>query len=172
MNLTHVVTLGDKGYLPIDFQGTYTLTDTFTNPLVSYDCVGFFGFQCGQANPEWRHRLRATWETKSKFNVSLGWRYLGEVDVDDASPNPDIGDPEAMDEWRINGIDKIKAQNWFDLAFSYAFDNGIQFTLGINNILDAEPPLAPTFNDDFNINLYSVYDPFGRYAFTSFEYRF
>ena len=110
--------------------------------------------------------------TKNNFNVSLGWRYLGEVDVDAASSNPDIGDPEAMDRWRANGIDKIKAHNWFDVAFSYAFKNGTQWTLGINNILDEEPPLAPTFNDDFDINLYSVYDPLGRYAFTSFEYRF
>ncbi len=172
LNFTHVLTLGQKGYLPIDFQGTYTLTDTFTNPLVSYDCVGFFGFQCGQATPEWRHRLRATWETKANFNVSLGWRYIGEVDVDDASSNPDIGDPEAMAEWRLNGIDKIKAYNWFDLAASYAFKNGTQLTVGINNIFDDEPPLAPTFNDDFGVNLYSVYDPLGRYAFTSFEYRF
>lgn len=172
LNLTHVLTLGNKGYLPIDFQGTYTLTDTFTNPLVSYDCVGFFGFQCGQSNPEWRHRVRATWETKKNFNVSLGWRYLGEVDVDDASSNPDIGDPEAMATWRANGIDKIKAYNWIDIAASYAFKNGTQLTVGINNVFDDEPPLAPTFNDDFDINLYSVYDPLGRYVFTSFEYRF
>ncbi|MCP3935103.1 MAG: TonB-dependent receptor [Actinomycetia bacterium] len=172
MNLTHVLTLGEKGYMPIDFQGSYTLTDTFTNPLVSYDCVGYFGFQCGQATPEWRHRMRATWESRANFNVSLGWRYVGEVDVDDASSNPDIGDPAAMEEWRINGIDKISAQSWFDLAGSYAFKNGTQLTVGINNIFDKEPPLAPTFNDDNDINLYSVYDPLGRYAFASFEYRF
>ncbi|MCP3937812.1 MAG: TonB-dependent receptor, partial [Actinomycetia bacterium] len=170
LNLTHVITLGDKGYLPIDFQGTYTLTSSFANPLVDYDCVGYFGFQCGQPTPEWRHRVRATWETKFNLNLSLGWRYIGEVDVDDASSNPDIGDPDAMEEWRINGIDKMKAHNWFDLAASYSFKNGVQWTLGVNNILDEEPPLAPTFND--GINLYAAYDPLGRYAFSSFEYRF
>ena len=171
LNLTHVFTLGDKGYMPIDFQGTYTLSDEFANPLVSYDCVGFFGFQCGQANPEWRHRLRATWETRKNFNVSLGWRHIGSVDVDDASPNPDIGDPSAIPNWQANGIASIRSYNWFDLAASYAFKNGTQLTVGVNNIFDDEPPLAPTFNDDFGINLYSVYDPLGRYAFTSFEYR-
>ncbi|MCP3974121.1 MAG: TonB-dependent receptor, partial [bacterium] len=172
LNVTHVLTLGNKGYLPIDFQGTYTLTSSFANPLVDYDCVGYFGFQCGQATPEWRHRVRATWETRKNLNLSLGWRYVGEVEVDDASSNPDIGDSSAMADWRTNGIDKIKAYNWFDLAGSYSFKNGTQLTVGINNVFDKEPPLAPTFNDDFGINLYSVYDPLGRYAFTSFEYRF
>jgi outer membrane receptor protein involved in Fe transport len=171
-NFTHVITLGDKGYMPIDVQGTYTLTSSFTNPLVSYDCVGYFGFQCGQARPEWRHRARATWETKGNFSASVQWRHLGAVDVDDASPNPDIGDPDAMDEWRANGIDKIKAHNWFDLSASYVFKDHMRFTVGINNIFDDEPPLAPTFNDDFGVNLYSVYDPLGRYAFSSIEYSF
>ncbi len=172
LNFTHVVSLGNNGYLPIDFQGTYTLTSRFTNPLVSYDCVGFFGFQCGQSTPEWRHRARATWESKGNWSASLQWRHLGAVDVDDASSNPDIGDPEAMPTWRANGIDKIKAHNWFDVAASYVFAGNMRFTVGINNIFDEEPPLAPTFNDDFGVNLYSVYDPLGRYAFSSIEYSF
>ncbi len=172
LNFTHVVTLGNAGYLPIDVQGTYTLTDRFTNPLVSYDCVGFFGFQCGQATPDWRHRVRATWESKGNISASLQWRHIGAVDVDDASSDPDIGDPAAMATWRVNGIDKIKSYNWFDASFSYLFKGSVRWTIGINNIFDDEPPLAPTFNDDFGVNLYSVYDPLGRYAFSSIEYNF
>ncbi len=87
--------------------------------------------------------------------MSLAWRYVGEVEIDDASPDPDLGDPDAMPElWVINDIDKIDAYNWFDLAVSYLMKNGIRWTVGVNNIFDEEPPLAPTFNDDFGVNLY------------------
>lgn len=171
-NGAYMIGLGSAGFLPIEMNGTYTMTNSFANPLVSYDCVGYFGFQCGQALPDWRHRFRATWETNFNLNISLGWRYIGEVDVDDASPNPDIGDPDAMPEWVINDIDKIPAYNWFDLAFSYLMNNGIRWTIGVNNIFDEEPPLAPTFNDDFGVNLYSVYDPYGRYIFAGVQFAF
>ena len=77
-----------------------------------------------------------------------------------------------MPLWRTNGIDKIKAHNWFDLSASYLLKNGIRFTLGVNNILDEEPPLAPTFNDDFNFNMYATYDPMGRYFFGSVQFQF
>ena len=169
-NANYMINLGGAGFLPIDLNGTYTLTNSFKNPLVDYDCVGYFGFQCGQPLPDWRHRMRATWETNFNLFVSLAWRYLGEVEVDDASSNPDIGDPDAMPGWRANDIDKIPAFNWFDLSVSYLMKSGIRWTVGVNNIFDEEPPLAPTFNDDGNINLYSVYDPFGRYVFAGVQF--
>ena len=172
LNANYLLGLGGSGYLAMDFMGSYLMQSRFTNPLVDYDCVGYFGFQCGQPQAEWRHRFRATWESNLGLNLSLAWRYLGDVEVDDASPDPDIGDPGAMDNWRVNGIDRIRAYNWFDLAASYTFGNGIKLTLGVNNILDEEPPLAPTFNDDGNINLYANYDPLGRYIFSSVQFNF
>ncbi len=68
ININYMIDLGGAGFLPIDLNGTYLISWTFTNPLVSYDCAGYFGFQCGQAKPEWRHRMRATWETN--FNLT------------------------------------------------------------------------------------------------------
>ena len=61
---------------------------------------------------------------------------IGEVEVDDASPDPDIGDPDAMENWRINGIDKIDAFNYLDLSANWTFTKGIQWSVGINNITD------------------------------------
>jgi outer membrane receptor protein involved in Fe transport len=169
-NGNYMINLGGAGFLPIDLNGTYTMTNSIKNPLIDYDCVGFFGFQCGQPLPDWRHRLRATWETNFNLFVSLAWRYVGEVEVDDASDNPQLGDPGSMDLWRTNDIDKIPAYNWFDLSVSYLMKSGIRWTVGANNIFDEEPPLAPTFNDDFGVNLYSVYDPFGRYVFAGVQF--
>ncbi len=166
-NFSYMFGLGDAGFLPIELVGTYTLKNVFTNPLVSYDCVGYFGFQCGQANPEWRHRLRATWESNFGLNLSLAWRYFGDVTNDDGSPDSDLGNAADQEFWAINGIDEIDAFNWFDIAASYLMKNGIRFTVGVNNILDEEPPLAPTFND---FNLYETYDPWGRYIFAGIEF--
>ena len=172
VNASYMVGLGNAGLMPIELNGGYLMTWTFTDPLVDYDCVGYFGFQCASAKPNWRHRARATWETNFNMSFSLGWRFVGEVEIDDASPDPDIGNPSAMENWRINGIDKIPAFNWFDLAASYRMNNGIRFTVGCNNIFDEEPPLAPTFNDDFGINMYATYDPMGRYFFGSMQFQF
>ncbi len=74
--------------------------------------------------------------------------------------------------WVTNGIDKIEAFSWFDLAASYTMRNGLKFTVGCNNILDEEPPLAPDHADDNNINMYGFYDPLGRYVFGSIQFNF
>ena len=58
-----------------------------------------------------------------------------------------------MEVWRINGVDTIRAYNWFDLAASYTFRSGVKLTLGVNNILDEEPPILPYLGDEFGINL-------------------
>ena len=77
-----------------------------------------------------------------------------------------------MDRFRASGSDKVRAYDWFDLAASYTFSSGIQLALGINNILDEEPPLMPDLNGYFEVNLYGNYDPLGRYIFTRLQFNF
>jgi len=172
LNFNYLLGLGNSGYLAMDLMGSYVLKNQFTNPLVDYDCAGYFGFQCGQPIPDWRHRLRATWETNFRFNLSLSWRYVGEVTNDDFSPDSDLSNEGNHDLWITNNIDKIDAFNYFDLAASYTLRNGLKFTVGINNILDEEPPLAPDHADDNGINMYGIYDPVGRYIFGSVQFNF
>jgi outer membrane receptor protein involved in Fe transport len=172
LNFNYLLGLGNSGYLAMDLMGSYVLKNEFTNPLVSYDCAGYFGFQCGQPIPDWRHRFRATWETNFRLNISLAWRYVGEVKNDDFSSDTDIGNPGNWELWQVNNIDKINAFNYFDLAASYTLRNGLKFTLGINNVLDEEPPLAPDHADDTGINMYGIYDPVGRYVFGSVQFNF
>ena len=45
-------------------------------------------------------------------------------------------------------------------------------TVGINNILDKEPPLWPELADEFDVNTYATYEPLGRYIFTSMRFDF
>ena len=49
--------------------------------------------------------------------------------------------PNSCAIWEASGVATIPAYNWFDLAASYTFRNGIKLTAGVNNILDEEPPL-------------------------------
>jgi outer membrane receptor protein involved in Fe transport len=172
LNASYLWNLGNAGFLQTDLTATYLLENLFTNPLVSYDCVGYYGFQCGQPNPEWRHRMRVTWETNFDMAFSLAWRRVGESEIDDASPDPDIGNPDNMESHRINGIDKTDAYDWLDLSATYTFRDGIQFTVGINNITDEEPPLWPELADEFDVNTYATYEPLGRFVHTSVRFNF
>jgi outer membrane receptor protein involved in Fe transport len=172
LNANYLIGLGNAGFLATDLLGSYTLANNLSDPEFNYECVGYFGSQCGQPMSVWRHRLRATWETSFRLNLSLAWRYLGSVDNDDASSNPDLADPDQMETWRINGSDRIRAFNWFDFAASYTMRNGLKFTVGVNNILDEEPPLLPGLADHRAINLYANYDPLGRYIFGSVQFNF
>ena len=173
LNVNYLLGLGNAGYLAMDLMGTYINENNFSNPLVDYDCVGYFGFQCGQATPDWRHRFRATWESNFRLNISLAWRFLNSVTNDDFSPNPTLANPNNWDLWEVNDIAEIPATSYIDLAASYTFRNGVKLTMGCNNILDEEPPLAPGgYSDDGGVNLYGTYDPLGRYVFGSLQFNF
>jgi outer membrane receptor protein involved in Fe transport len=172
LSLSYLIGLGKAGFLATDLIGSYLLEKRYANPLYDYDCVGYYGFACGQPNSEWRHRFRATWESKFRMNLSLTWRRIGPGEISDASPDPDLGFPEYMEEWIASGTDKVRAYDWFDLAASYTFKNGVQLTLGVNNIFDQEPPFMPGLNDYFALNLYGNYDPLGRHIFTSVQFQF
>ena len=63
----------------------------------------------------------------------------------------------------------MPAYNWFDLSASYVMNNGLRFTIGVNNITDEAPPLAPDHNDQ---DLHETYDPLGRYLFGSITFQF
>ncbi len=164
LNFNYLLGLGGSGYLAMDLMGTYLLEDRFTNPVVDYNCTGYYGNQCGEPMSLWRHRFRATWESNFRLNLSLAWRFLGSAEVDDASPHPDLASPAMMPIWEASDAAEIPAYSWFDLAASYTFRNGIKLTVGVNNIFDEEPPLYWGW--------VATYDPLGRYIFGSVQFNF
>ncbi len=164
--------LGNAGFLSAGMTGTYLLENSVSNPLRDYDCVGFFGFQCGQPNPEWKHRLRLTWESNFGLALSLMWRHIGSVENDDASADPDLADPNMMPIWIASGSDGADAYDYLDIVGTYNITDNIQFTLGINNVLGDEPPMWPDLQDDQYVNTYATYDPLGRYVHTALRFTF
>jgi len=168
-----LIGLGDAGYLNTSLLGSYMLQNRYSDPLIDYDCVGYFGNQCGIPNAKWRHRARISWETNFKMVFSLGWRYNGSVLVDDASPNPAIGDPGAIEEWKINDGYENPAFNYFDLAWSWRATSNVNVILGLNNIFDVEPPLGPGQNrNDYGPGWYGFYDVYGRVVHASLQFTF
>ena len=81
----------------------------------SYDCADLCGVVCACAPPQFRSKLRGTWNTPW-FNTALSpaWRYYDSVDIDASSSNPLLAAPFNP----VNG--KLDSQNYIDLALSVA----------------------------------------------------
>ena len=165
--------LGDHGSIAFAFAGSTMLEDRLSTPLIDYDCVGFFGNQCGIPDAKWRHRLRATWNTKFKATFALGWRYIHGTLVDDASDNPDLGNPALITSWKAIGSYEVPNAHWFDLSTTYSFRDKLRLTVGVNNILDKEPPLGAGLSDiDFGPGFYGTHDPLGRALYANLQFEF
>jgi outer membrane receptor protein involved in Fe transport len=106
---------------------------------------------CGTPNPEWRHRLRASWRTPWDIETSLTWRHYGEV---------------SMEGITTDRIDRdFPSYDWFDLAGSWRVRDNLTFKGGVNNIFDKDPPLSGSLSGG-NGNTYpQVYDAMGRFVF-------
>ena len=148
------------GSVGMAFVGTWlsTLeTDTGTQTASSvYDCVGYFGSdQCGTPNPEWRHRARLTWTTPWQVDLSGTWRHYSAVDYGSSLTGKVDGSLDST----------LEAMNYFDLAASWQMRDNVTGRVGINNVLDSDPPLTTVGS---NGNTYpQLYDSLGRYMFVS-----
>jgi iron complex outermembrane recepter protein len=155
-------TIGDSGRLAFNLIGTYL--DEFVQepiPGVVYDCKGFYGATCLTPLPEWRHKLRATWTSPWNFDLSFSWRFIDAVNIDLSSTDPDLQDEFAP----INRT--LGSQSYFDIAGAWQMTDTFSLRLGINNVLDEDPPVSSAVGTGFgNGNTYpQVYDALGRYGF-------
>ena len=159
--------LGDAGGLALDLVGTYLL-DLTTNELPGdvvpeYDCAGWYGGRCattsGGVNPEWRHKLRATWQSPFGVDASLTWRYFSAVQQGDSFQGNTSSGPTDEDY-------KLESRNYIDLAASYGVTEKWNVTVGVNNLLDKDPPLTTQTAGFANGNTYpQTYDAQGRFLF-------
>ena len=118
------------------------------------ECKGkYSGAQCGVPNPEWRHHFRMGWETPWNVDLSFTWRYYGSVTniVDATSTNIDY---------------ELGARSYFDLAGNWAVTEKASILLGINNVLDKDPPISSAVGTTGNGNTFpQTYDALGRWIF-------
>jgi len=146
VNASYSHRLGGLGTLSTSFIGTYLSKYEVDNGLTpAYDCVGLYGPTCSAAGtsgnnaplPRWRHKIRATLQMPQGIGISLQWRMIGKVDSESLSANQSLHGDYSFDP----GV-RVKAQNYFDLAATFAIADHYNFRLGANNIFDRAPPLV------------------------------
>ena len=68
---------------------------------------------------------------------------------------------------------ELKAMNYLDLAATWNVDKRFTVRAGINNVLDADPPVSNSFTGPSNGNVFvQTYDALGRHVFMSLTARF
>jgi outer membrane receptor protein involved in Fe transport len=162
--------VGSAGRLNVDFVGTMLDSLEITpQEGVSYDCAGLYGSVCGVPAPEWRHKLDTTWRMPwGGVDLTLTWRYFGEVKRDAEDSNQFLSflgtatGPLPTDS-------RLGSRSYFDLTGSMTLADKYTLRVGVNNLLDKDPPLngsdtCPT--GPCNGNTWpQVYDSFGRQIF-------
>ena len=171
LDMNYGMGIGEYGSLSFNFIGTLLDKLEFEDVpgLGIYDCVGYYGFTCGDPNPEWRHKFRVTWSTPWNVDLSFSWRHFDEVKIDSSSSQELLAASfEPIDE-------KLDAQDYFDVAATYAFFENYTVRLGINNITDEDPPISGSTDPSFNGNgntFPNTYDSLGRYVFMGITAKF
>jgi outer membrane receptor protein involved in Fe transport len=169
--------LQNAGSLSGNFVGTWLekLETTSLKGGTAADCAGLYGATCSglggsiNPNPQWRHKLRLTWNTPYEMgwfgNLALGlqWRYFGEVKVDRSSSNAQLAGPFAATDA------KLGSRNYLDLLATFKVKDNYSFRVGVNNVLDQDPPLTGANScpaGPCNQNVYAqMYDSLGRFIF-------
>ncbi|MBL8513920.1 MAG: TonB-dependent receptor [Betaproteobacteria bacterium] len=163
---------GGWGGYNVAFNGT-KLRSNENEPIPgggSYDCAGYHGPTCLVPSPKWRHKLRGSWTTPWNVDVALTWRHIAKVANEGTSPNPLLNGA-------LNPIDQqFGARNYLDLAAAWDATKQLTLRLGINNLLDKDPPLANsnTLSAVYgNGNTYpQMYESLGRRVFVNALYKF
>jgi outer membrane receptor protein involved in Fe transport len=163
----------------------FNLVGTWLDELIvdngvtdAYDCAGLYGLICTTPSPEWRHKARLTYTHPSGLGFSLQWRYFSGVGLDRADSSQPVLSENA------NGTpllfapfnERIPSQSYFDLTLTARIGDHYNFRLGVNNILDREPPIVGANGTSAVINACTgtfcsgntfpnVYDAMGRYIF-------
>lgn len=140
--------IGRFGDLQFDLVGTYVDTwDWQELPgEAPFDCSGIYeGGPCFRPRPELSTNLRSTWVTLWDASVSVLWRYTS--DIDDAS-----------------GFEfDLPSQSYIDVSGIWDVTENVTLRVGVNNVFDEDPPLAPVGSGN---TLPEAYDALGRYWFT------
>jgi iron complex outermembrane receptor protein len=174
VGLAYRLDMGQWGRLHSRLDGTYLL-HLITNPgggTGAFDCAGHFGPACSPVTPKWRHRFSLDWDTPLT-GVAAGatWRFFGSAT--NTLSNPGTPDYVGAAVVAANGPppdDHIPTISYLDLHASYTW-NSTTLRVGVNNVLDKDPPNIDTQNTGGNTtyaesNTYpSLYDVAGRFLY-------
>jgi outer membrane receptor protein involved in Fe transport len=157
---------GNGSTLNVNFNGSWLekYDETPVAELASRvdECQNNFGNTCLAPRPEFAWNTRATWMT-GNWTFSGLVRYIGEVDNDEI----DNGGVKAS-ELAVPSIDEIV---YVDLTMAYAFEQGLNLTVGATNIFDEDPTLLGDNAQQSN-TFPETYSVLGTRVFVSASYKF
>jgi iron complex outermembrane recepter protein len=149
VKMNYRLPIDNFGSVLFNLEGT-RLINLGTQPLTggpSYDCAGYFGPTCGAPNAKWRHVFNTTWATPwSGFDLTARWRFLSGSDTEQISSNPQLAN---------NGLpltQHIKPYSYLDLSADVALYKMFRVQVGVNNVLDKDPPIIDSGGGGFVSN--------------------
>jgi len=138
--------IDDIGSFLFNLEGT-RLINLGTQPLTggpAYDCAGYFGTTCGAPNAKWRHVFNTTWATPwSGFDLTTRWRFLSGSNSEQISPNSQLAGRN------LPLTQHIKPFSYFDLSADVSLYKMFKLQLGVNNVLDKDPPIIASSGGGF-----------------------
>lgn len=144
--------LQDLGQLKLNAEIAY-LNNIERNNI---DYTGEFKY------PQYRWTNSADWKFNDTWSASASIVYIGEFE--------DYATEDKVESTTSRTVD---AYYTLDAKVNYQYNEQLQLSLGANNLLDEEPPLAL---GDGNADLFgyvtSMYNPRGRYVYAKVNYRF
>ena len=154
--------IGLPGDVAITYYGGYTMTADTTNSATSPTtvCAGFYGLNCGEPTPEYKHSMQTSWYT-GPFTTSLRWRYIGAVEAD-AATAPLVSTLS----------DHIDATSYFDITFQYDINDTFSLTTGISNFTDTDLPVIGSTASEQGNTWPATYETLGRRLFVGGTMRF
>lgn len=160
---------GNDSTLAVTLRGTHVLDKTIQSEVVAdiLECEGLFGARCGEPTPEWKLNTSFNW-VSGPLDVNLQWRWLSSVSWDGqyTFANEFVGRGQSYTPSDRLGAE-IDSRSFYDLVGRWTFENGIEAILGIENLLDKDPPIVGSALDENNNTWPATYDPFGRKFFLS-----
>ena len=131
---------------------------------------------CQTVNPRWHHVARVTWQTPYNVQLSAQWRFIGSASLDNNTGNP-LLQTSAYATKTGQGFDsfdgKLPSVSYLDLSALYEVSKNLSLRLGVNNVLDKDPPLVNEYNTTTGApNTYPTYDMLGRQLYAAFTARF
>ncbi|MFW5927158.1 MAG: hypothetical protein ACOCSR_03825, partial [Wenzhouxiangella sp.] len=133
------------------------------NDDATYDCVDRINTSC--QTPEWRHVARFRY-SRDMWTAGISWRHTGSMQYKTTE-----GDPGETDQILVNNGNQLGSYNFFDISGSVRATDYMEITLGVNNVLDKEPPLVGS-TLSLNANSIGGYDQLGRYIYTTVNLEF
>ncbi len=175
--VTYSYDFGKWGSFNWDYNASYYL-EVSTLPVPGsgqFDCVGFFDNACGNPTFEYVHNFTTTYQTNFDVSLALVWRYVSGVDRISAIDGP----TGAITTFAPSALASasLDSESYIDLAAFWDIAENVRLRAGVNNVLDNDPPIVPSFGPsptgNQSANSYpGNYTLSGRYIFTGINIRF